>query len=285
MPMIELRGARIQFEVLGTSGPWVALSPGGRREMAAMLPIASGVAEAGYRVLVHDRRNCGASSIVLGDTAGDTEYGFWAEDQQALLRTLDALPAVIGGGSSGCRMAIAHAQRYPASVRAMLLWKVTGGAFAARRLARKYYGEYIEAAQRGGMAALVGTPHFAQCLAAQPDGGAADRAKILAFDPAAFIASFTRWAQGFLDDAELPVLGATAAQLRALDIPALVIPGDDNTHPRTAGEALGRLLPRGEVEVMFPEHHDIDVADESSWSARDVEIAGRFAAFLQRLPR
>jgi len=285
MPMINLRGASLRYEVLGADGPWVALSPGGRRDLAAMLPIATGVADAGYRVLVHDRRNCGASSVVLGDAGGDTEYGIWAEDQQALLRELDALPAVIGGGSSGCRMAIAHAQRYPASVRALLLWKVTGGAFAAGRLAHKYYGEYIEAAQRGGMPAVMTTPHFAECLAAQVDGGAADRARMLAIDPAAFIASFARWHQGFLDDAQLPVLGATAEQLRALDMPALVIPGDDNTHPRTAGEALARLLPRGEVEVMFPEHHDVDVVDEASWSARDSEIAERFVAFLKRLAR
>ena len=33
MPIANVRGANINYEVLGTSGPWVALSPGGRRAL------------------------------------------------------------------------------------------------------------------------------------------------------------------------------------------------------------------------------------------------------------
>ena len=49
----------------------------------------------------------------------------------ALLARLDALPAVIGGGSSGCRLAPLFAPKYPDAVRALLLWRITGGPFAA----------------------------------------------------------------------------------------------------------------------------------------------------------
>lgn len=282
MPMIQLRGAQIRYEVLGHGGPWVALTPGGRRGHDEVTVIAAKVAAAGYRVLVHDRRNCGASSLLLEAPAGEAEHEIWADDQQALLDHLGAGSAVIGGSSSGCRLSLSHALRHPQRVRALLLWKVTGGAFAARRLAYKYYGEYLDAARAGGgMAAVCATPHFAACLAAQTDGGSLERARLMALDPARFIASFERWQQGFFDGAELPVLGASAAQLASISVPALVVPGDDNTHPRPAGEALARLLGDARLEVMFPAQQDVDVADEAPWVAREGEIAAHFVAFLR----
>jgi len=36
MPIANVRGANINYEVLGTSGPWVALSPGGRLDRASI---------------------------------------------------------------------------------------------------------------------------------------------------------------------------------------------------------------------------------------------------------
>ncbi len=65
MPIATIRGVHINYQVLGEHGPWVALSPGGRRDLGAVLPLAEQVAAAGYRVLLHDRRNCGASDVVI----------------------------------------------------------------------------------------------------------------------------------------------------------------------------------------------------------------------------
>ena len=76
MPIANVRGANINYEVLGTSGPWVALSPGGRRALDHVKSLARHVADAGYRVLIHDRRNCGVSDIVIGgDTVGIRDLG------------------------------------------------------------------------------------------------------------------------------------------------------------------------------------------------------------------
>ena len=55
MPVANVRGAHINYEILGTHGPWVALSPGGRRALDNVRPLAQHVANAGYRVLIHDR--------------------------------------------------------------------------------------------------------------------------------------------------------------------------------------------------------------------------------------
>ena len=53
------------------------------------------MANAGFRVLIHDRRNCGASDVSIdGD---ESEYDLWADDLHALLAQLGALPAIVGG--------------------------------------------------------------------------------------------------------------------------------------------------------------------------------------------
>src|SRR6266436_5693739 len=115
MPQATIRGVEINYEMLGERGPWVALQPGGRRGLEAVKPLGQKLAEAGHRVLV------------------------------------DAAPAFIGGSSSGCRLALLAALRRPADVRGLLLWRVTGGTFAAQRLVHNYYTQFIEAAERGGM--------------------------------------------------------------------------------------------------------------------------------------
>jgi len=63
MSSVKVRGAKLVYEVLGTSGPWVAITPGGRRGLAWDRPLGVLVAEAGFRVLMYDRRNTGGSEI------------------------------------------------------------------------------------------------------------------------------------------------------------------------------------------------------------------------------
>lgn len=272
----SINGANLNYEILGSSGPWVALSPGGRRAMAAVRPLARRIAAGGYRMLIHDRRNCGASDVLL-EGAG-AEHEVWADDLHALLKQLNALPAFVGGGSSGCRMSLAFALRYAQAVRGLLLWRVTGGPFAAQRLAHEYYGQYIAAAQAGGMAAVCAMPHFRDLIAAYPP----NRERLMAADPQQLIAAMNRWSAGFLREAGFPVIGATEAQLRSITAPACVVPGNDNTHPKAVGETLARLLPDAELNILFPNHLDVDVVPPEDWAVKEAEMAAMLLAFLQR---
>ena len=45
---------------------------------------------------------------------------------------------------------------------------MTGGAYAAERLAFNYYTQFIEAAHGGGMEAVAETEHFSDSIAANP---------------------------------------------------------------------------------------------------------------------
>src|SRR5579883_495468 len=271
MPRANVRGVSINYETLGDRGPWVALNPGGRRALDGVLPIAEKIAAAGYRVLVHDRRNCGASDVVIdGD---DSEYEIWADD-------LHALPVYAGGSSSGCRTSLLLALRHPEAVRGLLLWRVTGGAFAANRLAQNYYGDFMEAAEQGGMAAVCATEFFQERIAANP----ANRERLMAMDVKRFMEVMGRWREAFLQSADLPVIGATEEQLRSITVPAIVVPGNDRTHGRATGENAARLLPNSELYILFPEQLDVDLAVES-WEdqAKQDELAAVFVNFLNRI--
>ncbi|MBI1996798.1 MAG: alpha/beta hydrolase [Deltaproteobacteria bacterium] len=276
MPIAKVRGINMNYKILGDRGPWVALSPGGRRDISGIELLATCVAERGHRVVVFDRRNCGASDVVIdGD---DSEYEIWADDIHELLRQLGALPAIVGGSSSGCRTALLFALRHPDAVRALLLWRVTGGRFACERLAQEYYGQYMTAAKEGGMAAVCEMEHWKERIAARPE----NRAALMKMAPERFIAVMAHWRDYFLKGADLPVIGATEEELKSIRVPACIVPGNDNTHGRQTGETLGRLLQNSEVHVLFPKHYDEALSPREEWDEKAGEMAALFADFIKR---
>src|SRR5258707_1485398 len=276
MPVTHVRGININYEVLGTGGPWVALSPGGRRALDNVKSLAEHVADAGSRVLIHDRRNCGLSDIAIGAEA--SEYEVWVEDLYDLLSQLKALPAVVGGGSSGCRLSVLFALKYPHAVRALLLWRVTGGAFAAARLTENYDSKYIRAAQVGGMDAVCALDHFQERIAARPQ----NRAALMAMDPKAFIAAMERWREQFAKGAELPIIGASEKDLNSIKVPACIIPGNDKAHNHAVAEAAHRMIRGSELHDLFPGDLDVDLVPMEDWAAKEGEMARIFTGFLAR---
>ena len=276
MPIANVRGVNLNYEVLGTRGPWVALSPGGRRALDNVKPLAQRLADAGYRVLIHDRRNCGVSDIVIG--ADLSEYEVWADDLHVLLSQLKAMPVVIGGSSSGCRLSVLFALKYPHAVRALLLWRITGGAFAARRLTENYYDKYIRAAQEGGMPAVCALDHFKERLEARP----LSRAVLMAMEPKAFIAAMEGWREQFAKGAELPIIGASEKDLNSINVPTCIIPGNDKTHNHAVAETAHRMIPGSELHDLFPGDQDIDLVPAEDWAPREGEMAAVFVDFLRR---
>jgi pimeloyl-ACP methyl ester carboxylesterase len=277
MPFANVRGVNINYKVIGDSGPWVALSPGGRRDLGAVEPLAIRVADEGHRVVAFDRRNCGASDVVIaGD---DSEYEIWADDLHELLSQLGALPAFVGGSSSGCRTSLLVALRHPDAVRGLMLWRVTGGRFACERLAKEYYGQYMAAAEKGGMAAVCEMEHWKERIEARAE----NRNALMKMDPARFIAVMSYWREYFVCGADLPVIGATEAELKSIKVPACIIPGNDNTHSRQTGENLGRILSNAEVHVLFPKHYDMDLSPREEWDEKAGEMAALFSDFIKRV--
>jgi pimeloyl-ACP methyl ester carboxylesterase len=275
MPIATIRGVALNYEILGDSGPFVALQPGGRRAGSSLRSLALKIAEAGNRVVIYDRRNTGASSIAID---GESENQEWSDDLHELLREIDAGPAFVGGSSSGCRLALLLALQHKEAVRGLLLWRVTGGAHAAEHLTNQYYTSHIEAARRGGMEAVCRLDHWSEVIGINPKA----RDALMALQSDDFIARMERWRQAFQAGADHPVIGLSPAELRSMTMPACVVPGMDPVHPLMAGQAAHRLMPNAEYqEVVTEPRATLDEAF-ADWDAREGKLAARFIDFLRR---
>jgi pimeloyl-ACP methyl ester carboxylesterase len=278
-----VRGICINYDVIGRSGSWIALTPGSRRPYHELVDLAEAIATNGHRVLLHDRRNCGASDVAF-DGSG-SEHEVWADDLHALGEQLGALPLYVGGSSAGARLAILFALRHPHALRGLLLWRLTGGQEAVHRLAEAYYGQFITVARAGGMRAVCDSEHFGACIAARPS----NRERLMRVDPAQFIAVMTTWRERFLESATLPIVGATEADLRSITAPACIIAGNDVIHtPATARKAAGLIANSELHDDVVEKRSDDDLLqdwDRLEWRAREGRIAEIFSTFLQRVER
>jgi pimeloyl-ACP methyl ester carboxylesterase len=280
MPIANVRGVSLNYEILGDRGPAMALTPGGRNPLSNVKPYAEQMAARGYRVLIHDRRNCGASDVSFDGSK--SEYEVWADDLHALLKQLGMLPAIVGGTSSGGRLSLLLALRYPQDVRALILWRITGGEFAIKRLTEKYYDQYIRLAQQGGMAAVCDEEHFAERIRER----AGNRERLMAMDPQDFIAVLQAWREPFAASGNLPLIGTTEADLHSITIPTCIIPGDDLTHGSRHAATAARHMPNSELHSLTTGDRDVDITPPEEWYARAGAIADIFADFLARkLPR
>jgi pimeloyl-ACP methyl ester carboxylesterase len=280
MPEALVRGVHINYEVIGNSGPFIALTPGSRRSYAELINLSKAIAANGYRVLLHDRRNCGASDVAF-DGSG-SEHDVWADDLYELGNQLGALPMYVGGSSAGARLAILYAMRHPNGLRGLLLWRVTGGQEAVDKLSESYYGQYIKLANQGGMQAVADSEHFAECIRAR----AANKERLLTADVEQFIKVMTVWREKFLLSATLPIVGASEADLDAIKAPACLIAGNDVIHTPATARKAARLIPNSElhddVVAILPDDKLLKDWDRGEWRDAEPRMAAIFGAFLAR---
>lgn len=274
MPATAIDGCTVAYELLG-SGPPVVLTPGGRNAMSVIRPVAEKLASR-FQVLTWDRANMGASDV---EFHGARDLDLWSDQLAGLLQRLDLAPAFVCGPSAGSRVSYVTALRYPEVVRGMYLWLVSGGP-VGKQLGWNYYGQNAELAERGGMAAIVEAPYWAERIAANP----ANRGRLLEQDPRAFAAIMRRWQKGIsVDD---PVFGATEDDLRRVRVPTAILapPSSDTGHPRAASERAAALMPG--AELVYSEEF------EAEWPAlqaqalanyeKPVSLPGLIAQWLER---
>ena len=71
MTISNIRGVNINWQVIGDRGPWVMATTGGRRGHDEFIPMAQKIARNGFRVMLHDRRNTGASDLWIEGDKGE----------------------------------------------------------------------------------------------------------------------------------------------------------------------------------------------------------------------
>ena len=159
----------------------------------------------------------------------------------------------------------------------MLLFRVTGGAFAAGRLPEQYYGQYIRAAQQAGMAAVCDTEQYRERIAANPK----NRDVLMAMDPKRYIAVMEHWLKLFQAGANFTIMGVTDDQLRSIKAPTVVIPGNDNTHNSASGRAAQKLIPGSKLHQLPIEDKDVPLISFEEWAPYEAEIAKTFVDFMR----
>ena len=276
MQVTNVNGVNIHYQVIGDRGPWLALITGGRRGHDEFIPLATKIARSNYRVVLHDRRNTGRSDVLIeGDVA---EEILWLDDLPELLKQLSAIPTFIGGSSAGARTAMRYYIRFPQDVRALLLMRVTGGAFAASRLPENYYGQFIKAAQQGGMAAVCATEQYQERIAANPQ----TEQRLMAMNPKDYINVMSNWQDQFIESTKLDVFGMTDADLASIAVPTVIIPGNDQTHASANGRIAASRIPGSVLHQLPIEDQEVPLIAYSEWAPYEEEIARVFVDTMRR---
>ncbi len=197
MPVAKVRGVNIFYQVIGDRGPWVALITGGRRGHDEFVPLASKLAKAGYRVVLHDRRNTGRSDVLIeGDVAEET---LWLDDLHELLQAARRAAGVRRRlvGRRAHRDAVLHPlpqRRARPAADARDRRRVRG-----RPAAGELLRQFIKAAQQGGMAAVCATEQYQERIAANPQ----TRDRLMAMDPKQYIKVMSNWQDQFIESTKL----------------------------------------------------------------------------------
>ena len=243
MPVADLDGVELTYELVGEGQPWV-LTPGGRftLDVGGLPEMARALAATGRQVLTWDRPNCGASSVVFD---GPSESEVQADALGALLRHLDLGPTVIAGGSGGARVSLLTAARNPDVAAGLAMWWISGGVPGLLQLANYYCMPSADAAWHGGMEAVVGLDQWQETIAKNPR----NRDRFLAMSREDFLAVMDRWAVAYCPCEDALVPGLDAADIDRLTVPILVFRSgaSDMSHTRATSEALAAGLPGAEL--------------------------------------
>lgn len=227
-PTVQAPGAELEYAEHG-AGQAVLLIHGIGGDRLALAPLAAEIAAtaAGARAIVYSRRGYHGSSAP--EPYAGTTVAEQAQDAVAVLRALDAAPALVVGEDFGALVAIDLLLRHGDLVSGAVLADVPLFALvpsAARELSEEQEA-LREAVAEGGPVAAV-----ERRLGGRVQGDDLERAK-------AAHAAF------FADLAGLSSLPVTRAGLRAIEQQVVVVTGAGSS-PATvaAADAIAGLLPR-----------------------------------------
>lgn len=244
-PTVQAPGAELEYAEHG-AGQAVLLIHGMAADRQALAPLAAEIAatSAGARAIVYSRRGYGASGAP--EPYAGTTVAEQAEDAVAVLRALDAAPAIVLGEDFGALVALDLLLRHSGLVSGAVLADPPLFALvpdAARELAE--WNEALrEAVADGGPAAGV-----ERWLGGRAESDDLERAR-------AAHAAF------FADVAGLSSLPVTRAGLRAIEQELVVVTGPASSAATVAAaDALEAHVPRAR-------------------RARDGDVAGAVAALL-----
>jgi pimeloyl-ACP methyl ester carboxylesterase len=271
MASAVIDGITTHYEVVGSGPPLLMYSPGGfdatlekwkTLGVYARVKLLDHLPEK-YTCIVFDRRETGQS----GGRVEPIGWAHYVAQGKGLLDHLKIEKAHLMGGCMGCGPVVAFAVAHPRSVLSMILWWPVGGA-RYRIKGQQRFAEHLEFVQQHGLAEVVAlAARDGKPFGADPRGGPwasvlrHDRAFAEAYakldlDP--YKITVAAMARNLLDRDTAP--GAEPEDLLRLDIPAMIVPGHDESHATSAARYLEECIPNSR-------YWDIPVAGQTEESA------------------
>ena len=253
MALIEINGIETHYEVRGAGPALLMYAPGGfdariaqwtdlgvykRIKLLDHLP-------AHYSCILFDRRENGQS----GGRVERITWDHYVDQGAGLLDHLGIDKAHIMGGCMGCCPVAAFGVAHPDRTLSMVhYWPVGGAKYRIGSHAR--FAEHVEFVEENGLAAVVDLVRsHDKNFSGDPRGGPwgqpirnseAFAAAYAALDRAEYIRTVTAMYRGLIDRDTAP--GAEPDDLMKLDIPSLIVPGNDDFHATSAARYLHECL-------------------------------------------
>ncbi|MBI4311836.1 MAG: alpha/beta fold hydrolase [Chloroflexi bacterium] len=286
MPKVTVNGVSIFYEVTGTGFPlvWSHELAGDYRSWDAQV----GYFSRRYQVITYNDRGYPPSDVPVGDAHYSQEQS--VEDLHRLLLHLGVRQAYVGGLSMGGSVALAYGLAHPEMCRALILAGAGTGSTNPERFARET-SELAARLEREGTAKwgeeYAEGPTRVQFKRKDPKGWERFRDSLAAHS-AQGKAYTVRNVQG-----KRPPIFAWEERLRQLDVPALIIIGDEDEPCIEPSIFLKRRIPRSGLVVLPQSGHTVNLEEPAlfnqvvseflsaveagKWAARD---AGSGVGFL-----
>lgn len=225
MPHFQRDGASIYYEEHGSGFPLLLIAPGGLNSTVdfwnrmPINPVELFPSE--FHVIAMDQRNAGRST---GPLPLDDPWGEYVKDQLGLMDHLGVDRFLVIGCCIGCSYILKQAEQAPQRIVAGIMMQPIGldetnpGFFEPR-----IYKEWGE-----------------QLVASRPDISAEDVAKF----------GKAMWDREF-------VFSVPRAFISSVQIPLLVLAGNDKAHPFGVGVEVAHLLPQSELIEHWKEPENV----------------------------
>jgi len=251
MPSLRINGGNVVYEILGESGDYIALTPGGRfsKEIPGLRPLADALVAGGHRVLLWDRPNCGESDVQF---YGYTESHMRAETLHALITGLGIGPCIIAGGSGGARDSILTTMLYPDVVTKLAVWNIVGGVYGSLALAGHYVMPSIQAVRGMGIEGLMRVKEWRERIDANP----ANEQRFLDLDADEFLKVMLRWLNAYVPKPGQTIPGVEDEMFSDITVPTMIIRGGEHDwdHPKRTSLEINCLIKGSElIDPPWPE--------------------------------
>ena len=271
MPSVVIDGIDTRYEVVGSGPPLLMYSPGGfdatlekwstqgvytRIKLLDHLPKK-------YSCILFDRRECGQS----GGRVERITWGHYVAQGKGLLDHLNIKRAHVMGACMGCCPVLAFGVAHSEATLSMILyWPVGGEKYRIKGHQR--FADHLLFVSQHGLAEVVSlVSKEGKAFNADARGG--PWASVIKRDRA-FAESYARQDVGeykrtvegmcraLIDRDTAP--GAEPEDLLRLEIPALIVPGRDESHTTSAARYLEECLPRAEYWDVLPAEQNEETA-------------------------